>query len=321
MIIDIKKLVIQNNTLKDDIKSLQEFFKTFNFIVLTGGVSNSIYLMIRRNEKYILRIYGNNYDNNNVNDNANKNQEIQKLLQLAEKNSSPQIYVIYNNARIEEYYEGIVLYDLDIDKNLDIYHNIISSIKYFHEHTKVELSDVCCSVQLIEEYIKKIHSDKNLRNIMKNYFPSFINNMDSIIDNFKNYCRDMEQDIVCCHNDLHHGNMIYNKIDKIVRFIDFEYFGKNPYYYDISNYFNELCGFECLWQKYPDVSKRYYFYKKYHNRKLTEKELKIIDKNVLYCSKINHIVWGLWGLVNSYSKIDFDYMRYYLDRIYRYYEI
>src|SRR5437016_1324115 len=46
--------------------------------------------------------------------------------------------------------------------------------------------------------------------------------------------------IVFCHNDLNNSNVLINKADQSLAFIDFEYSGFNFRGYDFANFFNEM---------------------------------------------------------------------------------
>lgn len=51
-----------------------------------------------------------------------------------------------------------------------------------------------------------------------------------------------ESPIVFAHNDLLLGNVIYNKDEGTISFIDYEYAMYNYQAYDIANHFNEFVG-------------------------------------------------------------------------------
>ena len=45
-----------------------------------------------------------------------------------------------------------------------------------------------------------------------------------------------------CHNDLLLANILYDKDQNVIAFIDFEYAGPNYQAYDIANHFCEFSG-------------------------------------------------------------------------------
>uniref|UniRef100_A0A8C3GF68 ethanolamine kinase n=1 Tax=Cairina moschata TaxID=8855 RepID=A0A8C3GF68_CAIMO len=58
--------------------------------------------------------------------------------------------------------------------------------------------------------------------------------------------------VVLCHNDLLCKNIIYNRTQEQVRFIDYEYTGYNYQAFDIGNHFNEFAGVkEVDYRLYP----------------------------------------------------------------------
>ncbi len=302
--------IIHDHSLPNDITLLKSVFKEFELEQIIGGVTNQIYLIRSTNKSYILRIYSES-------DLFDRENELKTSTILGSKNVAPKIYMIYLNARIEEFYDGITL-DKIVNKNADnMFILIAKTIKELHKTTYSDTLLLETTSWSVIEHIKKFRNMQNVKDILNHYYPNIYHDIQLSIKKAINTIDNNH--LVWCHNDLHHGNMIYIDNDE-VKFIDFEYFGKNPLYYDIANYFNELCTVECCWDKYPNYEKRVQFYEIYMNKKLNDDEIKDIDYKVYLCSQLGHLKWGLWALVQLNSQIEFDYMAYFRNRIRRYYD-
>ena len=155
--------------------------------------------------------------------------------------------------------------------------------------------------------------------------------------------------IVFCHNDLLLKNIIYHTepvTGPAVTFIDFEYAGYNFQAFDIANHFCEFAGVEVY---DPDLYPDYEFQKTWlKNYLVTWKELNSCHESHLAGSKscedisalavsdaevmqllkqvekfalAAHLVWGIWGLIQSqHSKIHFDFLGYASNRIEQYFK-
>ncbi|WAR23313.1 EKI2-like protein [Mya arenaria] len=63
----------------------------------------------------------------------------------------------------------------------------------------------------------------------------------------------VDSQIVFCHNDLVTHNIVYNKDNETVTFIDYEFAMYNPEHYELGNHFNEYAGLEDLdFSRIPD---------------------------------------------------------------------
>lgn len=148
---------------------------------------------------------------------------------------------------------------------------------------------------------------------------------------------------VPCHNDLLGLNIMVDKQrspgdDEAMRFIDFEYMRRNYCYFDAANHFNEYCGMECDWSKYPDAAIQRRFLSAYlrHAKQLSLTSNLTVDASrwtatapstagcvvsdrdvAVACALTNvlslasNVKWGVWSVIQaSTSVIDFDYLSY-----------
>ncbi|XP_009874330.1 PREDICTED: ethanolamine kinase 2, partial [Apaloderma vittatum] len=134
----------------------------------------------------------------------------------------------------------------------------------------------------------------------------------------------LESPVVLCHNDLLCKNIIYNRTQEHVRFIDYEYTGYNYQAFDIGNHFNEFAGVkEVDYRLYPSKETQLQWLRSYLQayKQLTqgdqggvgvsEEELEILYVQVNKFSLASHFLWACWGLIQAkYSNIDFNFFRY-----------
>ncbi|XP_065596563.1 ethanolamine kinase 2 [Cyrtonyx montezumae] len=143
--------------------------------------------------------------------------------------------------------------------------------------------------------------------------------------------------VVLCHNDLLCKNIIYNRAQEHVRFIDYEYTGYNYQAFDIGNHFNEFAGVkEMDYSLYPSKETQLQWLHSYLQayKQLTqggrggpgvsvsEKELEALYVQVNKFSLASHFLWACWGLIqDKYSTIDFNFFRYAKLRFRQYYKM
>ncbi|XP_069731702.1 ethanolamine kinase 2 [Phaenicophaeus curvirostris] len=130
--------------------------------------------------------------------------------------------------------------------------------------------------------------------------------------------------VVLCHNDLLCKNIIYDRTQEHVRFIDYEYTGYNYQAFDIGNHFNEFAGVkEVDYRLYPSKETQLQWLRSYLQayKQLTqqdrggtgvsEEELETLYVQVNKFSLASHFLWACWGLIqDKYSTIDFNFLRY-----------
>nr|XP_047927179.1 ethanolamine kinase 2 [Anser cygnoides] len=132
--------------------------------------------------------------------------------------------------------------------------------------------------------------------------------------------------VVLCHNDLLCKNIIYNRTQEQVRFIDYEYTGYNYQAFDIGNHFNEFAGVkEVDYRLYPSKETQLQWLRSYLQayKQLTQgeqggtgpavsdEELEALYVQVNKFSLASHFLWACWGLIqDKYSTIDFNFLRY-----------
>lgn len=296
---------------------------------ISGGITNKIYKM-KKNDKYcILRVYSDSDDQNPMFD---RSDETSKSIRLGMIGIGPQIYKVCEKYRIEEYYNGdnLLNYDPYVDETL--YLEIAKKLRIMHIKTKSMINDEPLDVLKLTNHFKRMIESNNRNKQIFQYYPDFY-------DRYKK-CTEIindlplkPDDVSGCHNDLHHGNIM--NVNNCIKIIDFEYFGCNVVWFDVANYFNELCGFGCdwisvakyNWDRYPDLKMRTRFYEAYlsdlTDQLINSNELERIEKCVRILSCVVNLMWALWGLVKHIENKnnEFDYLGYFKIRMDRFNEL
>ncbi len=124
--------------------------------------------------------------------------------------------------------------------------------------------------------------------------------------------------VVFCHNDLLSGNVLVSE-DNAVYLVDFEYSGWNYRGFDIGNFFCEAMGgtIDGLVQpeRYPSRDARVTFCRAYLAEREgghpADAEVQDLMNEVDLMSKVAHLYWGFWALVQSAGNtVDFPYVKF-----------
>ena len=125
-----------------------------------------------------------------------------------------------------------------------------------------------------------------------------------------------QSELVFCHNDTVHRNLIYNSDDNSVTLIDFEYSGPNFRSFEIGNHF---CGFAGLddinYDLYPDEDLQKDWIRMYLEeadaRSVTDAAVHTLYREANKFALASHLFWCTWGLLEGhYSDLDCDYIQY-----------
>jgi len=280
-------MTISNNMIYSLIKELLDD-TNFTFTEIKEGLSNKIYKIYHNKSKvYILRKFGRYTP-------ENRDDEITIINLLSEYNISRKIVKKFDGGLLETYVDGETLDKYNL-YNMDIIGKICKKMRIMH-NIKVNIgTDIFQKIRNFKkELVKKKYNNDNLYDYIE-----CINEEEYLY---------LEKGL--CHNDLLLENIIYNNDTKVLSFIDLEYAGQNYIYFDIANFFCEMCGMDCDMSLFPKKHYRYKFYSSYDP---TIKNYEEFDNNVIKFVKYSHLLWGLWGLNCSLTGIDevnFDYSNY-----------
>lgn len=130
-----------------------------------------------------------------------------------------------------------------------------------------------------------------------------------------------EQHLVFSHNDLNHGNILFDPARDHMVFVDYEYSGMNFRGFDIGNHFSEYAGLDLDWSRYPTEAQQFLFLRAYLGDAATEDELRSLAIEANKWSLVSHLLWYIWASIQSkISDIThFSYTRYASLRLQEYY--
>ena len=299
------------------------FYQTYT-IQLSSGITNKLIkaTSLAEPKVVLIRLYGNKTELM-----IDRQKEIEYLCYLHECGEAPPIYYTFDNGLMYGYQEGFPLISFaeqDTESLASSADGINGSMPDLPLHVMKLVIQKMARFHSLETIEKTTQFDKTMRKWLGELNQSFricdLNLHEELI--FLNSI--LPKDAVNSHNDLLLGNIILEPqgTSYVVHFIDFEYAFANCRAFDMANFLNELCGFECIWSKIPKKEVIMELIVTY----LTEANLKT-DPNEFYaeikvCFLASHYLWGLWAIIQSdVSELDFDYKEYSEKRLSRYREL
>ncbi|XP_071840201.1 ethanolamine kinase 1-like [Apostichopus japonicus] len=141
----------------------------------------------------------------------------------------------------------------------------------------------------------------------------------------------LKSPVVFAHNDLLLANIIHDKQENKVYFIDYEYANYNFQAFEIGNHFDEYCGVdEVDYNLYPEKEHQLKWIREYLKawnelNKIAEPITDLqVEKLYVLANKFSlaaHFFWGTWGLIQAHnSTIDFDFLDYGIARFNEYFK-
>ncbi|KAG8132095.1 hypothetical protein E2320_009979 [Naja naja] len=275
--------------------------------LFTEGITNKLMACFtdeNMRDAVLVRVYGRKTEL--IVDRAN---ELRNFQVLQDNGCAPNLFCTFENGYCYEFMSG---------KALGPEHIRESSMFRLYKYLNIVKT----------EFAKKTSNSSFLQEMQ---IPS-LEVLEEEIHWMKEHLSQLQSPIVFCHNDLLSKNIIYNKTEGHVRFIDYEYTGYNYQAYDIGNHFNEFAGLnEVDYSLYPckEVQLqwlRYYLqsYKKLSpedqgegnksrggSGAVSEEELESLYVQVNQFALASHFLWACWGLIQAqFSTIDFNFARY-----------
>ncbi|CAO3607496.1 unnamed protein product [Cunninghamella blakesleeana] len=283
------------------------------FVQCKDGITNQLVRITETNIKksVLVRAYGKGSERI-----IDRRQEIINIITLSNQKLGPPLYARFKNGLIYGFIEGRVSAVDDLGK-LDMAKRIATRLAQWH---KVEISTNQRDQKLwktMRDWLKQVpdkyDNPKTQATFEKRFDMKHIAaELESLIDQLES----LNSPIVFSHNDLLYGNIIFDDEKDEAHFIDYEYGCYAFRGFDIGNHFNEHCGFECDYSKYPSKEFQYKWLEYYltssnNGEKPTLKQIDQIYKEVDGFSLASHFYWGLWAMIQAMvSDIDFDYMEY-----------
>jgi len=274
--------------------------------------------------KVVIRKFGDN--------DIDRNFEHDICCALSQFGICPNIYLELGHLRIEQFldaeslkYHELSIYIEDIFINFAKLHKIDipnsnRDGNYFFDMTE-KYFGIGKSVSFMNDEKKQLLKELDISEMEREYY------------NLKNALKGRNFDTCFCHNDLNAGNVLVNKENNKLYFIDFEYAGYNYRGFDFGNHFceyvfdnshHEYPKFKHYPENYPsdnDIERMSIAYLTEMGQEVTEESLKNFKDEANIFTLASSMFWISWSiLLASTSNINFGYLEYGLARKKFYYE-
>lgn len=286
---------------------------------LTDGITNKLVSCQhlgkeKENDIILVRVYGNKTDLF-----IDRTAEIRNIKTLNVLGLAPQLYGIFENGLAYQYYPGNTL---DVDTVIDdqIWPLVAKQLARMHKVSlRNEIPKEPFVWDKIEQFLSLIPQPFSTEAKQTRFANSFnsITKLRIEYERLKSYLSKTNSPLVFAHNDLLLGNVIYNKDEGTISFIDYEYAAYSYQAYDIANHFNEFVGLtieDIDYKKYPckefQLNWLKVYLSEYMNSDPTDEQIEKVYAEVHQLALLSHFLWGIWSLVQfEHSDIDFDFGR------------
>ena len=273
----------------------------FKFKKFTDGVTNILYRVTMGDHHILVRVYG-----VGTSKMIDRGREICVQIQLAKQGLAAEFYGSFSNGCSYEYLHGIPM----TPDNMGVHAALIAAeLAQWHQAT-VKLGEnvpEASSLRLMHEWLSILpakvwqgcnYSLSDLKKEVETLEP-----------------RLAPSPLRFCHNDVLAFNILLN--ENRAQFIDYEYADYNTRGFDLGNHFNEYAGFDLDVSRYPNRKQQMVFINAYldtwygSNTRPMAEEPEQLYREANQWSLVSHLLWGIWGLMQSVnSSIDFDFMAY-----------
>lgn len=288
------------------------------FKLFTNGITNKlvgVWYPGHYNKMVLIRVYGHKTDML-----INRKDETRNIRILHKAGYTHSIYATFNNGLAYEFLEGDTLTTESV-RQPEIYTLIARRMAQMHllapDHSEIPKEPVIWkkTEQFMELMPKDFSNpDKQLR-FIKLIKPYPV--LEAEYQFLKKELSKLNSPVVYAHNDLLLGNVIYNKNENSVTFIDYEYTAYNYQAFDIANHFAEFAGVDSPdYSLYPEECLQKTWLKIYlesysNTNNVPESEINELYNQVNKFVLLTHFFWGCWALIQSqHSNIDFDFLQY-----------
>ncbi|KAL6106316.1 uncharacterized protein ACO6RY_10218 [Pungitius sinensis] len=268
---------------------------------------------------------------------VNRDREVEMFQVFHAHGCGPQIYCSFQNGVCYEFVRGTVLDD-ELLRQPSIYRLIAAEMGRIHSiqpkcgppvepHLWTKMSHFLTLMQSSSSTAlqRRPKSPPALQQV-----PT-LETLSLEMESLKRHLSQTDSPTVLCHNDLLTKNIIYNRKEGMVKFIDYEYADYNYQAFDIGNHFNEFAGVNDVnYGLYPRLELQRDWLTAYlesykhstgHEVTVTEAEVTKLYVQVCKFSLASNFFWGLWAILQSrFSSIDFDFERYATARFNFYFE-
>ena len=300
---------------------------------LIGGVSNVLYKVepLTANTRcaqkaVIVRIYGTNTSL------RTRAAQCEMAIALNREGFGAKVLGKFLNGLVEEYIESeaVDTADLLADRALlrkvartmsDLHFRGTQASGLFHKATRADVplkvesqfwNDVKHLIELAESVLDEARGDIILRRKWNGlHSRKFKTDCKALHEIVRPNCDRVKSPDVFCHNDVHAGNLLYDRVKRSLTLIDYEYAGLGPRGFDLANFFCEFAGFECDCSKIPDRDFRRKFLSFYLGSTSSEEKVASLEKEVKAWVPVTYFFWALWAILqHKHSSIGEDYLRF-----------
>jgi ethanolamine kinase len=312
----VREVVPEFKTLRDD---------SIEIMTLSGGITNILFRVsspdipaVDGQIPVVVRIYGNNTEAI-----IDRKKELKIHTEVSKSGLGSILYGTFKNGFVHGFVSGNHV-ELDELNDTHVVQKIAAELAKWHTlnvpgEKKATLWD---TIRSFASKAPTNFQDPGKNRVLEN-LP--ITQLKANIDELEGILSKLHSPVVFCHNDLLHKNIIYNRTEDKISFIDFEYANYNPRGFDIGNHFNEYAGFGPDYNLYPSKEKQYIFlrdYLKTSGIEDSEENLRKLYVEANQYALASHLFWGFWALVQAEnSDIDFGFLEYGAARLNQYLEV
>ncbi|XP_014679483.1 PREDICTED: ethanolamine kinase 1-like, partial [Priapulus caudatus] len=262
----------------------------------------------------LLRIYGENTDLL-----IDRDAEMRNLTRLHAAGCCPPLHARFNNGLCYGYAVGICPTAGSVTSE-PIYRLTATMMARIHSiRAKPGQPTDPCLFTVFHRWLDMVpesFADTKKNDRYRKFIPK-IKTLRTEVEVLERHLVDLDSPVVFCHNDLLLNNIVYNKSEGTVTFIDYEYAAFNYQAFDIGNHFAVYCCIEePNYRGYPKRRYKKRWLREYlaalhaeTGRGVTATELRHLYVQVNSFIPAAHLFWAVWGLIQSYhSDIGFDYL-------------
>lgn len=246
-----------------------------------------------------------------------REQEIAIFQFCSTHNLGPLLYAVFQNGYVAEYIDYSVLAVSSLSSPL-IYPRIAQLVAKWHslkipkkmmiyrfEKGKKNNKTVPLFAITWEIIIKWLRKAKTLYSNDQTTFKIFEKELKLTKAKLEPFCSDS---LVLCHNDLNHGNMLWDEKKNQLVFVDLEFSGFNYRGFDIANHFCEWAGPELDYSKCPNeiqmkdwISIYIDYFEKYNGYQISTLPKSLLIERMFieisYWKQVSHLFWWLWAMI------------------------
>ncbi|KFZ63758.1 Ethanolamine kinase 2, partial [Podiceps cristatus] len=285
--------------------------------LFTDGITNKLvacYTDERMADAVLVRVYGRKTELF-----VDRETELRNFQVLRAHGCAPDLYCAFQNGLCYQFLPGIAL-GPDHVRDPHIFRLVAQEMARVHAiHTNGSLPRPILW-QKLHKYLTLVKTDlspKVSNPSLQQDVPS-LETLEHELAWMKETLSQLGSPVVLCHNDLLCKNIIYDRTQEHVRFIDYEYTGYNYQAFDIGNHFNEPSKDTCGDQPQlaaaacPVVTAAGRLgpgQERHEGFVLRAGMLRAHFSSVFYLLQASHFLWACWGLIqDKYSTIDFNFL-------------